>query len=61
MLLTTLASVQSPVRGGVFDAQTDVGRVRPAGSASYEPGKQEYVISGSGQNMWGTHDDFHRG
>lgn len=57
MLLTTLAAAQSPV--GVFDAQTDVGRVRPAGSASYEPGKQEYMISGSGQNMWGTHDDFH--
>jgi len=43
---------------GVFDAHSDVGRVRHAGSVSYDPARQEYVISGSGQNMWGDHDDF---
>jgi hypothetical protein len=47
---------QHPI--GVFDAQSDVGRAR-AGSASFNAQREEYVISGSGQNMWGDHDDFH--
>ena len=57
MLLTTLAAAQSPV--GVFDAQTDVGQARRAGSTTYDGERQEYVISGAGQNMWGARDDFH--
>ncbi|HKN66669.1 MAG TPA: serine hydrolase [Gemmatimonadaceae bacterium] len=43
---------------GVFDGQTDVGRARP-GAATYDPRAQTYTISGSGQNMWADHDDFH--
>jgi len=50
-------SAQTPV--GVFDAQTDVGRPAHFGSASYDPQRQTYLITGSGQNMWGDHDDFH--
>ena len=63
VLLTLVASgavvrAQSPV--GIFDAQTDVGRGRgAAGSASYDPSHQAYLVAGSGQNMWGTRDDFH--
>jgi len=56
-LMSALAVAQSPV--GVFDAQTDVGRVRSPGSASYDPQLQAYTIAGSGQNMWMGHDDFH--
>ncbi|HVH66340.1 MAG TPA: hypothetical protein VM716_00580 [Gemmatimonadales bacterium] len=56
-LCHTLALAQSPI--GVFDAQSDVGRVRRPGSASYDLERQEYVIAGSGQNMWGDRDDFH--
>jgi TolB protein len=44
---------------GIFDGQTDVGHVQHAGSASYDRQRQEYSISGSGQNMWGERDDFH--
>src|SRR5437868_2379316 len=44
---------------GVFDAQTDVGRVSHQGTAVYDPRLQQYRIAGSGQNMWGDHDDFH--
>src|SRR5882757_7090709 len=44
---------------GAFDSQSDIGRVRHAGSASYDPQRQAYLIAGSGQNMWGDHDDFH--
>ncbi|HEY3113242.1 MAG TPA: hypothetical protein VGJ62_06115 [Gemmatimonadaceae bacterium] len=44
---------------GIFDSQTDIGRVRRAGSASYEPRRQQYLIAGSGHNMWNDRDDFH--
>ncbi|HET9635751.1 MAG TPA: DUF5050 domain-containing protein [Gemmatimonadaceae bacterium] len=44
---------------GIFDGHGDVGTVRRAGSASYDPRTQSYVISGSGQNMWAGRDDFH--
>ena len=44
---------------GIFDGQTDVGHVQHAGAASYDRQRQEYSISGSGQNMWGERDDFH--
>jgi len=50
-------SAQRPV--GIFDSHTDVGRVRRPGSASYDPQRQAYLVSGSGQNMWGNRDDFH--
>ncbi len=56
-LLSTVALAQNPV--GVFDTQTDVGQVRHAGAAVYDPAKQEYMITGSGQNMWADRDDFH--
>ena len=56
-LLSSVAGAQSSV--GIFDAQTDVGRVRPPGSATYDSKLQSYLIAGSGQNMWGDHDDFH--
>ena len=44
---------------GIFDSHADVGTVRHAGSASYNPSLQSYVIAGSGQNMWAARDDFH--
>jgi hypothetical protein len=43
---------------GLFEANTDVGRVRHAGAVSYDPERQEYLIAGSGQNMWDDRDDF---
>jgi TolB protein len=55
-LFSGVVNAQSPV--GIFDAQADVGRPRP-GSVSYEPQRQTYLVTGSGQNMWGDHDDFH--
>ena len=57
LLLACLLATQNPL--GVFDAHADVGRVRQAGSVTYDTATQQYAISGSGQNMWGDHDDFH--
>src|SRR5882762_7615355 len=53
----TTAGAQGPV--GAFDGQTDVGRTVHPGSAAYDATRQDYLIAGSGQNMWGDHDDFH--
>jgi hypothetical protein len=55
-MVAHVAAAQSPI--GIFEAQTDVGRAK-SGNASYDSRLQTYVIAGSGQNMWGTRDDFH--
>ncbi|QJW90333.1 TolB family protein [Spirosoma taeanense] len=53
-----LALAQStPV--GVFDGQADIGRVLHPGTATYTPKTQDYQLSGSGTNIWGTEDEFH--
>ena len=44
---------------GMFDGQTDVGKNVKAGSATFIPQTQQYVISGAGTNIWGDHDEFH--
>jgi sugar lactone lactonase YvrE len=56
-LFGEVVGAQSPV--GIFDAQTHIGRERGSGSASYDAQRQAYMVAGSGQNMWGDHDDFH--
>lgn len=53
---STTARGQAPL--GAFDAQTDVGAAR-RGSTSYDPQRQQYLVAGSGQNMWSDRDDFH--
>ncbi|MFN2601420.1 MAG: TolB family protein [Gemmatimonadaceae bacterium] len=55
--VSEVVCAQTPV--GIFDAQADVGHVRHAGSTSYDQRHQAYMVAGSGQNMWGDHDDFH--
>src|SRR5215471_5613600 len=44
---------------GAFEGSADVGKVKNAGSAQYDAEKQEYVLTGSGANMWLDHDEFH--
>jgi hypothetical protein len=44
---------------GDFEAQADVGEVKPAGTAQFDKDKKEYRLSSSGQNIWAAHDDFH--
>jgi TolB protein len=56
---STALHAQGRASIGVFDSQADVGHVSRPGSASYAAASQTYRVSGSGQNMWGDHDDFH--
>ena len=44
---------------GLFEKHGDIGAVRKPGSVTYNSKKQEYVIEGSGTNMWGGQDEFH--
>lgn len=56
MLLPTLLSAQSPV--GIFQASVDVGPVLHAGTTTYDPVNQAYKLTGSGENIWFTKDEF---
>jgi WD40 repeat protein len=49
----------SQVPVGIFEGQTDVGKGVKPGSATYIPGTSQYIISGSGYNIWSDHDEFH--
>jgi hypothetical protein len=46
-------------KSGVFDGNNDVGKILHPGSASYNASSGDYELSGSGTNIWFTHDDFH--
>jgi len=59
LVLTGSVGAQAGEGLGVFDAHADVGTVRHRGTVSYDAQRQSYTIAGSGQNMWGVHDDFH--
>jgi TolB protein len=61
-LLSTAAGAtraQTPAApGGIFESHEDVGKVLHPGSTKYEDAKRSYTISGSGNNMWASEDDF---
>jgi TolB protein len=60
LFLLTAASAQSATTSlGIFQDHGDVGTVLQPGSVEYDPARQSYTISGSGENMWFGQDDFH--
>ncbi len=44
---------------GIFQNETDVGDPALKGSSTYNASLQEYVIKGSGYNIWFNRDEFH--
>jgi TolB protein len=44
---------------GLFENQSDVGMVMPAGGGSYDPVARRYIIAAAGANTWYHLDDFH--
>ena len=44
---------------GIFDGQSDIGEKVKPGSGIYIPQNNQYIISGSGYNIWFDHDEFH--
>lgn len=57
LLAMTAFAAAEPL--GQFTDHQDIGKPRHPGSASYDAKTQTYRITGGGQNMWATHDDFH--
>lgn len=43
---------------GIFENTLDIGEVLHEGSVSYHDKRGEYIIRGSGANMWGDTDEF---
>ncbi|HEX7572496.1 MAG TPA: TolB family protein [Bacteroidota bacterium] len=43
---------------GQFENHGDIGRTHTAGSVKYDDGKGEYLVGGSGENMWFASDAF---
>lgn len=54
-----LFNVNTHAQVGIFDSQSDVGPVKHSGTASFNAKTQRYTLTGSGANIWGTHDEFH--
>jgi len=44
---------------GVFEGQTDVGKVVPAGKLSYSASTGTYTVSAAGWDLWAKEDGFH--
>ena len=53
----TVSAQDTPL--GIFDGQSDVGVVKHKGTGTYNNKTQDYYLSGSGTNIWATHDEFH--
>ncbi len=52
-------SLSQPGPLGIFDGQSDVGAVHPAGTAAFDAASGVYTIASSGANLWLTTDGFH--
>ena len=44
---------------GIFENQSDVGSVVPAGTLTYSPSAGTYTVTAAGINLWSTEDGFH--
>jgi len=53
-----LRAQTAPPALGLFQNHADIGTVLHAGSAQYDAAHNSYSLSGSGENMWFTSDDF---
>ena len=57
-LLTMNATAQDYSKS-IFDDHSDVGACNLKGDLTFDPLNQEYVLSGSGDNIWFIEDQFH--
>jgi TolB protein len=57
--VTGLQSKQPASGPGLFESQTDVGSVMPAGTGGFNPATGVYTLTAAGANTWYHVDDFH--
>ena len=53
------AWAENAARLGMFEGTADVGKVGHAGSVEFHADSGEYVVTASGENVWGNADAFH--
>lgn len=60
-MLSSLLNIASAQNGplGVFQAGSDIGKPKKAGSALYDKNDQSYTLNGAGYNIWFERDEFH--
>jgi TolB protein len=58
-IMMACTTQKQPTDYGTFEGNTDVGDVKIEGNFSFNPQTEQYSLSGSGTNMWGTNDEFH--
>ena len=56
MIMGSCTSNNDP---GIFDGNTDIGKVGHEGSVRFDPSDSSYAVSGGGTNMWFDSDQFH--
>jgi regulation of enolase protein 1 (concanavalin A-like superfamily) len=59
-ILLTVAILESfaPAKIGLFEAGTDIGNPKLAGSSIYDPAQKVYTMKGAGYNIWFERDEF---
>lgn len=58
-MVLCVAAADGPVGSlGIFDEAGDVGAVGAAGKATFDAAGDQYAVTGSGENIWGTEDAF---
>jgi Tol biopolymer transport system component len=58
-MLSTSPCEGQDYSGNIFDGQCDIGECRLKGDVHFMPDRQEYIITGSGGNVWFGEDQFH--
>ena len=58
-LLTVMGTHAQDYSASIFEGHADLGACRLKGDLQFVPGSQEYILTGSGDNIWFAEDQFH--
>jgi len=58
LALASTAVAQTTGSLGMFEGASDVGSPSHKGSVVYDAARKQYRVTGGGNNMWGSRDDF---
>ena len=58
LALASTAVAQTTGSLGIFEGASDVGTPSHKGSVVYDAARKQYRVTGGGNNMWGSRDDF---
>jgi hypothetical protein len=59
LLLCAPAALAADAGLGIFEGQSDIGSVSPAGTGVYNPTTGNYTVTAAGSNIWARVDNFH--